>query len=94
MSVAEARHILVGSESEARALRERIDAGEDFSELARAHSTCPSGRDGGSLGSFGKGQMVQEFEDVVFGELPVGEVSPPVKTAFGFHLIVVDRRMD
>lgn len=94
MAVAEARHILVATEPEAHELRERIVGGEDFSEIAKAHSSCPSSREGGRLGSFGKGQMVTEFEEVVFGDLPVGDVSEPVKTAFGYHLIVVDRRME
>ena len=81
-----ASHILVASEDEAFAILSKIASGADFSDLAKKHSTCPSGRRGGSLGRFGKGQMVKEFEDAAFA-LQEGEVSDPVKTQFGFHLI-------
>jgi parvulin-like peptidyl-prolyl isomerase len=78
------------SKEEAQALIEDLKAqladGGDFGELAKEHSDCPSGRDGGDLGSFGKGQMVKEFQDAAF-TLDVGAVSDVVETDFGFHLI-------
>ena len=92
MPKASARHILVPTEAEALDLKGRIDAGEDFADLAREHSKCPSGGKGGDLGSFKKGAMVPEFDAVIFGDLPVGEVSAPVKTQFGYHLIEVESR--
>ena len=67
-------------------LKAQIDDGADFGELAMANSECPSGSRGGDLGSFGKGAMVPEFESAAFG-LDVGEVSGPVETDFGYHLI-------
>ena len=67
-------------------LKSQIDDGGDFGALARDHSDCPSGREGGSLGTFGRKQMVQPFEDVTFG-LDVGAVSDVVETVFGFHII-------
>lgn len=68
------------------ALKADIDGGADFAELAKEHSDCPSGADGGSLGTFGKGQMVKEFEDATFS-MDVGETSGVVETDFGYHLI-------
>ena len=62
MARATARHILVSSEAKCNELKTAIEGGADFAEVAREHSTCPSGRDGGNLGSFGPGQMVREFE--------------------------------
>jgi peptidyl-prolyl cis-trans isomerase C len=89
---AEAKHILVKSEAEAADLKAKILAGEvDFDKAAKDHSSCPSSAQGGALGRFGKGQMVPEFEAVVFSA-PVGEVQGPVKTDFGFHLILVTQR--
>jgi peptidyl-prolyl cis-trans isomerase C len=91
MSQAEARHILVKTEEACVALKTEIEGGLDFAEAAAEHSTCPSGRSGGALGSFGPGQMVKEFDDVVFtGE--IGKVLGPVKTQFGFHLIEITSR--
>ncbi len=82
-----AKHILVQSLNEAVTLKEKISAGEDFSQLAKDHSKCPSGvLTGGDLGLFGRGQMVKPFEDVAFG-IDVGQVSGPVQTQFGYHLI-------
>ncbi len=94
MPQASARHILVKTEKEAQDLRRQItEEGKAFTDLAKAKSMCPSGRSGGSLGTFSKGDMVPEFDAVVFGTLAVGEVSAPVKTQFGYHLIQVERRM-
>lgn len=93
MTTAAAKHILVKTEQEALDLKRRIEEeNEEFSALAKAHSMCPSGRGGGSLGSFTQGQMVPEFDRVVFGDLPIGEVSAPVRTQFGYHLILVEKR--
>lgn len=93
MATASARHILVKDEALCKDLKTRIAGGEDFAELAREHSACPSGRDGGNLGSFGPGQMVPEFDQVVFSA-PVKEVQGPVKTQFGYHLLEVTERED
>jgi len=93
MSRATARHILVPTEAACLDLKSQIEGGADFAELAKQHSKCPSGQSGGDLGAFGKGQMVPEFDTVVFGEA-VGEVHGPVKTQFGFHLVEVTSRED
>jgi len=93
MPRASARHILVSSLDKALELKKQADSGADFAALAKSHSSCPSSRDGGSLGTFSKGDMVPEFDTVVFGALPVGQVSDPVKTQFGYHLIKVEKRM-
>ena len=92
MPKAVARHILVDSEDAARNLKSEIEGGAAFDDLARQHSSCPSGQQGGSLGEFSKGQMVPEFDEVVFSDLPLNEVSEPVQTQFGYHLIVVEER--
>ena len=82
-----ARHILVPTLAEAMSARERItDLNEDFGQVAREVSKCPSGQQGGALGTFGKGQMVKPFEDATFS-LDVNKVSLPVQTQFGYHLI-------
>ena len=83
-----ASHILVKDEKTANQLYDELQKGAKFAALAKKSSTCPSGAEGGDLGFFGKGQMVKEFEDAAFS-LPVGVVSKPVKTQFGYHLIVV-----
>lgn len=93
MAKASARHILVPSEDVCNNLKTRIEGGEDFAALAQEHSQCPSGRQGGALGEFTPGQMVREFDEVVFsGE--VGKVLGPVKTQFGYHLIEITNRTD
>jgi len=79
-------HILLRTEKEANAVLERLKKGETFSKIAKKVSTCPSGKKGGDLGSFGRGQMVKEFEEVAF-TLNTGETSPVVKTQFGYHII-------
>ncbi len=93
MAQATARHILVDSEAFCQELKDKIAEGGDFAELARAHSSCPSGASGGELGSFGPGQMVPEFDQVVFSA-NVNEVQGPVKTQFGYHLLEVTSRTD
>ncbi|WP_111412284.1 peptidylprolyl isomerase [Billgrantia lactosivorans] len=91
MARATARHILVDDEAKCAALKAEIEGGRDFAEVAREHSSCPSGRQGGDLGSFGPGQMVREFDEVVFsGEL--NKVHGPVKTQFGYHLLEITSR--
>ncbi|UCD11017.1 MAG: peptidyl-prolyl cis-trans isomerase [Nitrospinaceae bacterium] len=91
MPSASARHILVKSKEECDSLKSQIENGADFADLAKQHSQCPSGRTGGALGEFGPGQMVPEFDQVVFsGE--VGKVHGPVKTQFGYHLIEITQR--
>ena len=81
-----AAHILLASEEEAAAAKLRADSGEDFAELARQLSTGPSGPSGGDLGWFSEGMMVQEFQTAVEA-LEVGQVSDPVQTQFGWHII-------
>lgn len=83
-----AEHILVKTAAEAQKIKKEIDNGGDFESYARIYSLCPSGRNGGDLGYFGHGQMVKEFELAAF-RTPVGEVSNPVYTQFGWHLIKV-----
>jgi peptidyl-prolyl cis-trans isomerase C len=93
MSQASARHILVDSLDLCEKLKVKIEDGADFADVAREHSSCPSGKQGGELGEFGRGAMVKEFDEVVFSA-PVGEVQGPVKTDFGYHLLEVTRRDD
>lgn len=93
MASASARHILVSTEEACQDLKQQIADGADFGELAKQHSSCPSGQQGGDLGTFGPGQMVPEFDQVVFSA-PVGEVQGPVQTQFGFHLLEVTSRTD
>lgn len=81
-----AAHILVETEEEAADLKSQIDGGADFAELAKEHSTGPSGPNGGDLGWFGKGMMVPEFEEAVLALEP-GQVSDPVQTQFGWHVV-------
>lgn len=91
MAKATARHILVDSQDAAEDLKTQIEAGADFAEVAREHSNCPSGRQGGDLGEFGPGQMVPEFDEVVFSA-ELGKTHGPVQTQFGYHLIEVTSR--
>lgn len=93
MASAAARHILVATEAACLDLKKQIEEGADFAELAKANSSCPSGAEGGALGTFGPGQMVKEFDEVVFSA-PVGEVQGPVQTQFGYHLVEVTQRVD
>ena len=90
---ARARHILVKNEQACLDLKNQVDSGADFQDLARQHSDCPSGKNGGDLGEFSPGQMVREFDDVVFNQ-EVGKTHGPVKTQFGFHLIEIVSRGD
>lgn len=91
MPVARARHILVPTQDQCEALKKQIEEGADFAEVAKKHSQCPSGQRGGDLGEFGPGQMVEEFDEVVFsGE--IGKTLGPVKTQFGYHLIEITSR--
>ena len=91
MSSASARHILVNSEEECLTLKKEIEDGTDFAESAKKHSKCPSGAEGGALGEFHPGQMVPEFDKVVFNE-EIGKVHGPIKTQFGYHLIEITNR--
>jgi peptidyl-prolyl cis-trans isomerase C len=93
MPRARARHILVDSPEKAEDLKKQIEGGADFAELAKKFSTCPSGRRGGDLGEFSKGQMVKEFDDVVFRDA-LNTVHGPVKTQFGYHLLEITSRTD
>ena len=81
-----ASHILVSTLGEAVNLHNQLKEGADFAELALKNSKCPSGRAGGDLGFFGRGQMVKPFEDAAFS-LEAGTISDPVQTQFGYHLI-------
>ncbi|QSX31264.1 MULTISPECIES: peptidylprolyl isomerase [Shewanella] len=91
MVQATARHLLVDTEEQCQALKQQILEGADFAELAKRHSSCPSGAQGGDLGSFGPGMMVREFDEVVFSA-PLNQVQGPVKTQFGYHLLEVTSR--
>ena len=91
MPTATARHILVASEEQCNDLKQRIAGGEDFAAIAKEHSTCPSGRSGGELGSFSQGMMVPEFDQVVFRD-ELNTVHGPIKTQFGYHLLEITSR--
>ena len=79
-------HILVKTEQEAKSVVERLNKGEKFSNIAKEVSQCPSGKNGGDLGTFTRGKMVKEFETAAFA-LQKGQTSPVVKTKFGHHII-------
>ena len=87
-----ARHILVKSEEEAKAVIAELDDGADFAELAKSKSTGPSGPKGGDLGFFGQGQMVPPFETAAFSLTPGSHSKEPVKTQFGYHVIKVEEK--
>ena len=92
MTTATARHILVTSEKACLDLKTQIETGEKTFESAAAEfSQCPSGKQGGDLGSFGPGMMVPEFDKVVFND-EVGKVHGPVQTQFGYHLLEITQR--
>lgn len=94
MAKASARHILVDSEEICIELKNKINNGEiSFEDAAKQNSTCPSNADGGDLGTFTQGQMVPEFDKVVFND-EVGVVHGPVKTQFGYHLLEITSRDD
>ena len=84
-----ASHILVKSESEANVVLYDLNSGKDFGTVAKDKSICPSKKNGGNLGWFGKGQMVREFENAAFS-MKKGELSKPVKSQFGWHIIKVE----
>lgn len=86
-----ASHILVETEEEAQIVKLELDAGANFATLAQEKSTGPSGPSGGELGWFGKGRMVPEFEEAVL-KLKSGEVSDPIQTQFGWHVIILNER--
>lgn len=88
-----ARHILLKKEEDAVDMIERLNRGEDFAELAKEHSVGPTGKQGGQLPPFTKSQMVKEFSEAAFA-LKAGDLSEPVKTQFGWHVIKVEKRRD
>ena len=88
-----ASHLLVKTEEEALELKEKISNGLDFAQAAKEVSLCPSGQNGGDRGYFSRGQMVKEFEDAAFS-MEVGEISNPIKTQFGYHLIYLTDKQD
>jgi peptidyl-prolyl cis-trans isomerase C len=93
MAKAKARHILVDTSEKCEELKNEIIAGSDFADVARAHSSCPSGAQGGDLGEFGPGQMVKEFDEVVFS-CELNTVHGPVQTQFGYHLLEITDRTE
>ena len=88
MASASACHILVKTKKEAEQILQKLEKGGDFYKLAKQYSTCPSGKKGGDLGEFRKGDMVPAFDRAVFNG-PLLKVQGPIKTQFGFHLIKV-----
>jgi peptidyl-prolyl cis-trans isomerase C len=102
---ASARHILIACDADASEeqqaeaktkaedLRKQLVDGADFAELAGAHSTCPSGKRGGDLGTFGRGKMVPEFEEAAFSQ-EVDAIGPVIKTPFGYHIVQVTDRTE
>lgn len=94
MATASARHILVETQERCEELKSQIENGANFADVAKEHSSCPSGQQGGGgLGEFSPGQMVPEFDTVVFSE-EIGKVHGPVQTQFGYHLIEITDRSD
>ena len=92
MPTASARHILVETEEQCSALKQEILNGSSFEDVAK-HSSCPSGAQGGDLGNFGQGQMVPEFDQVVFNDA-LNVVHGPIKTQFGYHLLEITERSE
>jgi len=84
----QAAHILVKTKEEALGIAFDLGQGKDFAELAKAKSNCPSSKKGGELGWFGRGQMVKKFETACFS-MQKGEISSPIQTQFGWHIIKV-----
>lgn len=93
MKSASARHLLVETEELCLELKKRIEDGEKFEDIAQEYSSCPSKAQGGDLGTFFEGQMVPEFDKVVFNE-ELNKVHGPVKTQFGYHLLEITSRND
>ena len=91
MPKARARHILVKDEKACADLKQKIEGGASFADIASKHSLCPSGKKGGDLVEFTPGQMVREFDEVVFSK-EIGKPHGPVKTQFGYHLILIESR--
>ncbi|MCI9426731.1 MAG: peptidylprolyl isomerase [Eubacterium sp.] len=88
-----AKHILTETEEQAAKILEELKNGKEFEAAAKEYSTCPSKEKGGDLGWFGRGQMVPEFEKAAF-EGKAGDLTGPVKTQFGFHLILVEEKKE
>lgn len=88
MRSAMAKHILVKTKPEAEKLKQRLDQGEDFGKLARKFSTCPSKKRDGDLGEVYPGQLVKPIENIIFKK-PLSKVHGPIKSRFGYHLVVV-----
>ena len=91
MARAAARHILVETQEACEKIKAKIIEGADFAEMAEEHSQCPSGERGGELGEFRPGEMVPEFDKVVF-EDEIGKVHGPIRTQFGYHLVEIISR--
>lgn len=91
---ARAAHILVETEEKAKEIIAEFGEGLDFQEAAKKYSTCSSSGRGGDLGYFGRGQMVEEFDEACFNNLEVGDLSNPIKTKFGYHIIYLADRKD
>ena len=89
-----ASHILVKTQDEEKKLLDEIKSGKAFADAAKEVSLCPSGRDGGDLGFFKRGVMVKPFEDAAFSLKEIGEISEPVQTQFGWHLIQLTGMID
>ena len=86
-----ASHILVADEERAKEILDELNGGMNFEDAAKSYSSCPSSEVGGALGEFGRGQMVPEFEEAAFS-MELGEISAPVKTQFGYHIIRLDEK--
>ncbi|MBF0196764.1 MAG: peptidylprolyl isomerase [Planctomycetes bacterium] len=91
MKEARARHILVKTAKKAKKLKQEMSRGAEFAVVAKEHSLCPSGKNGGDLGTFKPGEMVKEFDQVIFAQ-KLNAVHGPIKTSFGFHLIEILER--